>query len=263
MKQSLRIAIVAVMLSVGATAQTTWNQPAFTNQATSGCSPVLRNINQSAHWLSYSVSGTISAGLIYLQGSGDSTHWTTISNLGVLSSGVTGSVQAGGYYPEVEACIEFLTGTGQVSAVYSASTGAIPTPGNAGYATNDTPVTFVPISTVDTYSSLKSTAYLLQSGGAILFGSTVYNPNSGVVYVAFSAASTPFAGSGAGSFMIAVPPSGSLVISLPPQGIYFVANFYVGCSTSPTSAVDPTSACVVSSYWKTINGGAVPNGVQN
>ena len=106
----------------------------------SACSPIFRNINQSSHWLIFTTGSQTSGGTIYLQASSDATHYTIISNIGTLSANGTGIVQAGGYFPEIQACISGLSGGApSVTATYTASTGAIVTPANAGYATRISP----------------------------------------------------------------------------------------------------------------------------
>lgn len=262
MKKLIAIVIVMLGLPTAALAQITWNQPAFTNQATSGRSAIMRNVNQSSHWLTYCAGAATSGGTIEIDGSADGTHWVTISNLGVLAANQCGVIQGGGYYPAISAYLSGVAGAGpSINATYSASSGAIATPSNAGYNTTDQPVTMVPIANVQTLST-KSSAYQLSSVQAnVLYGATVSNTNSGTVYVAFAGSSTLYVGGGALVFMIPVAANQSVSVALPPQGLSFSggSGLYVGCSTSPTSAADPSTACVVSAYWKQVATGIVPN----
>jgi hypothetical protein len=262
MKKLLLVTIAIAALAPAAFSQVTWNQPAFTNQAASGPSAIFRNINQSSHWLTWCAGSAVTGGTIVMRSSasGTFTDAIPISNVGVLAANQCGSIQAGGYYPNVDAYIQGFTGGAPgVTATYSASTGVTPTPANAGYATTDQPVTFVPIINPNTNSNLKSTAYQLSTFGAVLYGATAYNPNGSVVFLAYGASSTPFVGGGSDVFMIPVPAGGTVTIPVPPQGVYFGAALYEACSTSPTSAVDPASACVVSALYKQVSTGIVPN----
>lgn len=258
MKRLTLSAIAGIILCAGMmraqTIQTTWQQNAFTNQGTTGTSVIFRNINQSSHWLTWCVggTGTFTSIQIFLEESADGqSNWQAISNVGVNQCGV---VWAGGYYFAVRAHIAALTGTGSllVNATYSASTGTIATPTNVGLAITSDVVTYLPITCPisSCVLSTKSAGATLVFGNGVIYGASLYNPNSGTVFVTFSGPSGP-------AIQVAVAANSSSDFLLPPQGVAITGSpVSVNCSTSSSSAVDPTTACIINPYYKvtTYNG---------
>lgn len=268
MKKLCKGALVMLALlgsSLAQTVQATWQQVAYNAVGVAGPSAIFRNINQSSHWLTYCTSGA-SAVSVWLEASGNgTTGWVTISNVGTSATAACGTIQAGGYYANVRANFTITGGT--ITAFYSASTGTTATPSNAGISITDQPVTFVPVldgTGVTTATALKSTSFSLGSALGVLFGGSVYNPNASAVYVAFSSSSTPFSGGGSGTYIVGVAAGATLNLLVPTVGIAFTgAPIHMACSTSPTSASDPASACVVTALWKPVPGAitvaTVPN----
>lgn len=254
------LAATIASLASTATAQTAWNETAFTNKTSSGFSQTFRNVNQASHWLFFCAGFGVTGGTIEIDGSADQTNWITISNVGQLVANGCGIIQAGGYYPYVSAQIKGFTGAAPgVNATYTASVGPIGLPANAGFAITTSPETMVP-ATPDTFPTVKSAGVQISAlAHVVLYGATVSNPNTGTVYVAFGTTSTPFVGGGSGVLMIPVAAGTTITAFLPPQGAAFPGGLWVGCSTSPTSAADPASNCVISTIFKTSSVSAVPN----
>ncbi len=257
------LAVLVLVLAALASAQTipaTSQQQVFNNRTTNGCSAPVRNINQASHTVLFYTNGS-ATGTIYMQGSNDNSHYAPMSNVGDLSlstSPVLNIIQGGGYFAEVEICITGLNAAGVVSAWYSSSTGTTPYPSNTGYVTTDQPITFVPV--LNAYMvALPAVVSAGQSlcTGCVIYGVTASNPTSSAVYVRLGGTSSLYT-SGAGILETLVPANGSVNFPVPVTGIWASA-FYVGCSTSATSAADPGTPCVISAVWKIVVTGTVPN----
>src|SRR5579862_3786166 len=101
----------------------TWQQTVFTNQTTTARSVVVRNINQSSHYVIYcETAGGSANGTIDIEGSGDGVHWVPISNIGTIFASNCQPIQAGGYWAYVTVRIMSISGGATVTAWYSAST---------------------------------------------------------------------------------------------------------------------------------------------
>ena len=135
MKRGILLALMVGLLAfpvlaenAGDVAIQTVNQTIFTNAITVG-RIVVRNIGQSAHWLTYCSAVGVTNLTLDLEGSNDSGgHWIPISTLGTAINGNCGLLQAGGYFKDVSvnlSTMTTLTGSLGVSAWYSATAGPI------------------------------------------------------------------------------------------------------------------------------------------
>ena len=243
--------------------QETWNQSAFVNRTTSAVASVIfRNINQSSHWLTYCAGSGTSGGTIEIDGSADGVNWVTISNLGSLQANTCGAIQGGGYYPDISAKPRRPDrGWGpdrerNLFCVHRRDPHALQ------YwichhrsASND--------GTDHCHCSrqqcLKSTASQLSTvtSNNVLYGATVFNPNSGTVLCRFWGQLHALrrwriqcvhnsSGSGAGGGGVAAI-AGTIVL----QWVRPLC-----CLQHVVDAAPRTRrlACVVSSYWKQVSG---------
>lgn len=265
--------ILGLLLTLGCWAQSgpqTWQQTAFTNQTTDANSVVFRNISQASHSLSWCVNILPSAPFPTLELDGtnstaSSATFQPISNLALVGANgkFCGVIYAGQYYSQVKAKITGITGTGvALSATYSASTGTISPPANLGNPVTSTIATYAPLPQilVSPTVSVKSTPVSATANGTILYGASIYNPNAGVVYVAFDNVNNVVP-SGA-PVLIAVPATSSIVLTLPPEGIDFTgfSNLYIWASTALGSNADPASSVVVNPWYKLRLGSqSIPN----
>ena len=135
MKRGILLALMVGLLAfpvlaenAGDVAIQTVNQTIFT-KAIAGSRVVVRNIGQSAHWLTYCADVGVTNLQIDLEGSNDSGgHWIPISStLGTAINGSCGLLQAGGYFKDVSVNLITMTTTppAGVSAWYSATAGPI------------------------------------------------------------------------------------------------------------------------------------------
>lgn len=91
---------------------------------TAGVSQVFRNVGQSAHFLTFCLTGWTGTGIVLEESFDGTTNWTTIAfTSGPTSGNGCGVLQAGGYYQNVRSRAGTLGGT--IVAFYSATSGPI------------------------------------------------------------------------------------------------------------------------------------------
>jgi hypothetical protein len=252
------------------TIQTTWQQSVFSGAATSGPSAIVRNVNQSSHWLTYCVTGAPPSFSIWLEQSADGvTNWLPISAIGTKTGGC-GLLTTGGYWFAVRANKTIVGGLSPtVTAIYTASTGTLGTPNDVGLGFQSQAVTYDSIKSpaignlAGPVVQVNSTAtqFLPITGNYVLYGATVYNPNGVTVYVGFTNA--PGIVPSSAPVMLAVPAGQSQMLTLPVQGVSFPVGLAINCSTAIGSNADPTSSCAVNPFVKAAFAGAPYNGVPN
>jgi hypothetical protein len=258
MKTKLSAVMVLLLCLAGCmhaqTIQTTWQQPVFANQTTNGSSTangvIIRNLNQSAHWVFYCSTSLTSTLNIVLQGSSDNVHWVNISNIGSTVNGCD-LIQGGGYFPALQVVLSNVTGgSPSINAWYSATTGVTSTPSNAGKQLTSELVTLLPANMGGTNTGLKSSPYTFQNVPVAVYIASFSNPNAGAVYCAVSGTSSnPFTTNPANVYMAGIPAGGSVSLNIPDQGLYLIG-LYAACSTSATTATDPASGVVVTVAYK-------------
>jgi len=245
----------------------TWQQTVFTNQTTTARSVVVRNINQSSHYVIYcETAGGSANGTIDIEGSGDGVHYVPISNVGTIFPSNCQPIQAGGYWAYVTVRIISISGGATVSAWYSASTGSTSVPSNTGTGVKQDVVTTVPVGgfgfgNIEYDNGVKSAGTQIAAGisyNIVLTSMDIYNPNGSVVYAAVGPTTTLFgAGTVSGVMLVAVPATSSKSIPVPVYGLYF-PTLYAACSTSATAAADPASGCIVTASYKYAVNNPVP-----
>lgn len=132
------IGILAGFQNAGNTGTATTAQQVFTAAAAPATSAVVRNVGQSAHYLSYCVDAGVTALQIAIEGSYDGTTYYPISVIAGVPPNPAltkcSVLEAGGYQQNVRAAIYAITG-GTVTAWYSASSGPIEST-NAGVSSS-------------------------------------------------------------------------------------------------------------------------------
>lgn len=128
MVKKVLLAILALGLGLTATAQSnpqTWNQVVtwggVSYTTANGTSDALRNIGQASHLIEFCAPTLVTSVAGQLEGSFDGVVYFPVSSQIAVGDGECGKLVAGGYWPWMKLAITGFTGTGQVTAFYSAS----------------------------------------------------------------------------------------------------------------------------------------------
>lgn len=233
----------------------TWGgQPSTT---ATGPSDTIRDVNQTAAWVSVCLNSPANAAAAELEGSYDKANWFQISGqITVGTSSTYGSTcatgQAGGYYPFTRLHVLQLggsTGTPTVTANYSASFTPIPSQGLPRYGSEPQAVTVLPTSGTWSSSDVISVGQEINTGKAVSIASiSATNPNTVPVYVIVmpsSNQSPPAPNGDSVVFMLPASSTESISYSVPIQVKSLSTGVYIACSTSLASLTAPTTGCVV------------------
>jgi len=234
-----------------------------------------RNVGQSAHqfYACLTLNGGTTSGSaeLELEASSDDVHFFAITSQQPIATPATTGFLVGcttlsgeGYYGAVRLAIFSPTASGgldpsiTLTGFYTGSAGAAPIGGESRASSAATKVSFVPSTATYIDATLKSTPdhVVTAPGGPTTVGNFVYgvmveNPNSATpVYVQIGNNATVST-----SPQLIVPVAGSGVVTLTlPSPVYSSQNLYVACSTSATSAVDPSTGCFVELLYTSQNG---------